>query len=76
MTIRAQIERSARPWEAEACYHARPADALLGPPEGTPDWPPSVYQAAFGYEPPGLPPAAQNPRHHSLPGQLDLDWAI
>jgi hypothetical protein len=61
--------------EAEACYHAAPADASLRP-DGTPNRPSSVYRVAFEYEPPGLPPVAQNPRHQSLLEQLDLDGAI
>ena len=61
--------------EAEACYHATSADALLRP-DGTPNRPSSVYRVAFEYEPPGLPPVAQNPGHQSLLEQLDLNGAI
>jgi hypothetical protein len=60
--------------EAEVGCHATPAEALLRP-DGTLNWPLSVYQAALKYEPPGLPPVAQNPRHQSLLEQVDLDGA-
>ena len=42
----------------------------------SPNRPSSVYRVAFEYEPPGLPPVAQTPRHQSLLEQLDLDGAI
>ena len=58
--------------EAEACYHAAPADALLGP-GGTANRPLSVYRVAVEPEPPGLAPVAENPQHQSLLGQLYLD---
>jgi len=61
--------------EAEACYHATPADAPLRP-DGTPNRPLSVYRVAFEYEPPRLPPVAENPGRQSLLEQLDLDGAI
>ncbi len=61
--------------EAEACYHAAPADALLRP-NGAPNWPLSVCLVAFQYELPRLPPVAENPGHQSLLEQLDLDGAI
>lgn len=60
--------------EAEACYHAVPADALLGP-GGTANRPLSVYRVAVEPEPPGLAPVAENPQHQSRLGQLDLDGA-
>ena len=56
--------------KAEACYHAAPADAPLGP-GGTPNRPLSVHRVAVEYEPPGLPPVAENPGRQSLLGQLD-----
>ena len=61
--------------EAEACYHAAPVGAPLRP-DGTPDRPLSVYRVAFEYEPPRLPPVAENPGRRSLLEQLDLDGAI
>lgn len=61
--------------EAEACYHAAPADAPLRP-DGTPNRPLSVYRVAVEYEPPRLPPVANNPGRQSLLEQLDLDGAI
>ena len=61
--------------EAEACYHAAPADAPLRP-GGTPNRPLSVCRVAVEYEPPRLPPVAENPGRQSLLEQLDLDGAI
>ncbi len=61
--------------EAEACYHAAPADAPLRP-DGTPDRPLSVYRVAFEYEPPRLPPVAEIPGRQSLREQLDLAGTI
>ena len=57
--------------EAEACYHAAPADGPLRP-AGTPNRPLPVYQAAFEYEPTGLLPVAENPRYQSLLEQFNL----
>ena len=58
--------------EAGACYHAAPPTPLLRP-GGTSDRPLSVYRVAVVFEPPGLPPVAENPKHQSLLGQLHLD---
>jgi hypothetical protein len=60
--------------EAEACCHAAPADAPLRP-DGTLIRPPSIYWVAFGYEPPGLPPVAQDVGHQCLLEQLGPDGA-
>jgi hypothetical protein len=44
--------------------------------DGTADRPSCVYRVAVGYEPPGLPAVARNPRRQGLPEQLDLDGAL
>ena len=49
---------------------------LCTPPAAPPDRPLSVCRVAVEFEPPRLPPVAENPGRQSLLGQLGLDGAI